>query len=896
MRSPTLWNSIAGIQSRTESRVLLMGTYLLLVITCYTTTKAVRDSLFISEVGTRQLPYLYMLIACFMALISSFYPGLLRRKGLFGLVRATSLVGIASLLVFWSFIPWQGNTSIYILYVWVSLFGAITASQAWSLASHIFDAREARRSFGWIGLGGIVGGIVGGTLAQYIAPLWGTESLLALCALLMGITILILHRLARPEDWEAPRGEPAEAAAMAGSPGLTVVSAIKESPYISMMIALLVAGVIVEAFIDFEFKAISVESFDSKDNLTSFFGTIASYGGVLALLFQTLVTNRLLKRLGVGVAILLLPCALLASFLVVAAWPALWAISLLKLLDTCLSYSVHRSGMELLYVPIPERMRASVKALIDMFVDRAGRAAGGLLLIALTAGLSFSVQSLSLVAAGFLVAWLAAALIVRRNYVDAFRGALEKKVVEPETLEIRTLDSTIVNSLINSLSSRDDRRVLYALDLLGRIHPSRWQRRVPTLLQHKSAAVRAQTIALLTQWHVAAPSLVSPRVHDTELDVRAEAIRHLCAVPAQDNAKLKQFLFDEDYRVVLAAVHCMAKYKFGDPRMIDARLIENALKTTGEDELIAKTAAARGLAIAELPETTRFLDRLLKDPDESVVQQAIKTAGEIGHVEAIPLLISMLARPRLRRVAREALLQFGPAAESALRTRLQDPQAPVEMRARIPKVLSYSATQEMADFLLSCVHSSSPRLDMPLLKALNRIRERSPEVSFNEERVVELIDTECEKHARLRLIYRAIQLENAEGENPRENPRVREVLTLLSKALGEKLSEGLERVFRLLALIYPQTDIHAAFFSITARPALRASALEFLDNLIAPPLRARVMPLVEEDGARDLEAREVLRGDVLRILLADNDDWIQTIAKELTMRLGVKEILSPEAA
>src|ERR1043165_6316329 len=143
-----------------------------------------------------------MLIAWFMALISSFYPGVLRRKGLYRVVRATSLLGIGSLMVFWSLIPWQGHTSIYILYVWVSLFGAITASQAWSLASHVFDAREARRSFGWIGLGGVVGGIVGGTLAQYIAPLWGTEALLPLCAGLMVVTVVILHRLARPEDWD----------------------------------------------------------------------------------------------------------------------------------------------------------------------------------------------------------------------------------------------------------------------------------------------------------------------------------------------------------------------------------------------------------------------------------------------------------------------------------------------------------------------------------------------------------------------------------------------------------------------------------------------------------------------------------------------------------------------
>ncbi len=249
----------------------------------------------------------------------------------------------------------SGVVSLYILYVWVSLFGAITASQAWSLASHVFDAREARRSFAWIGLGGVVGGIVGGSLARIVAPWLGTEVLLPICSALMIVTVVILHGLARREDWKAAREEGPETDKSKDS-GLAVLAQIRQSPYLSMMVALLVSGVLVEAFVDYEFKVVAHQAFDSKDRLTSFFGTIASYGGMLALLVQTLVTGRLLKRFGVGAAIVLLPSALLAGFLLVAARPALWAVSILKLIDGSLSYSVHRSGMELLYVPIPGKV------------------------------------------------------------------------------------------------------------------------------------------------------------------------------------------------------------------------------------------------------------------------------------------------------------------------------------------------------------------------------------------------------------------------------------------------------------------------------------------------------------------------------------------------------------
>jgi hypothetical protein len=67
-------------------------------------------------------------------------------------------------------------------------------------------------------------------------------------------------------------------------------------------------------------------------------------------------------------------------------------------------------------------------------------------------------------AAAFLVVWIVIAFFVRGDYVDAFRSALEKKAVQPETVDIGALDLTAVQSLVRALSSDDNRQVLYALD------------------------------------------------------------------------------------------------------------------------------------------------------------------------------------------------------------------------------------------------------------------------------------------------------------------------------------------------------------------------------------------------------------------------------------------------
>jgi hypothetical protein len=116
------------------------------------------------------------------------------------------------------------------------------------------------------------------------------------------------------------------------------------------------------------------------------------------------------------------------------------------------------------------------------------------------------------------------------------------------------------------------------------------------------------------------------------------------------------------------------------------------------------------------------------------------------------------------------------------------------------------------------------------------------------------------------------------------------VLALLIKAIDERLAERVERALRLLSLIYPPADIRSVDFNIRARPDLRASAVEFLDNLLEAPLREMVVTLVDqpEKPAKVEKSKENAmrsRADAIQALLAsDDDDWLRTIASELAAR------------
>ncbi|HEX5000448.1 MAG TPA: Npt1/Npt2 family nucleotide transporter [Terriglobia bacterium] len=870
-----------GAQESERTRLALMSVYLLIVIACYTITRAARDSLLVAGVGPSQLPLLYILTAAGIGGVAAIYPKALSARGVRSVVRWTTLVAIVCLVVFWRAVERGGRLPLYALYVWVSVFGAVVVSQAWSLANHALDAREARRGFAWIGLGGVVGGILGGGLAGFVASWYGAPVLLPMSAALLAATFWIVRRL---ESVEArARGGPA-ARRRRDNPGGAeegLRGNRKESSYVSTLASLLFAGVIVEAFIDYEFKTIAGQGFASADRLAAYFGGITSCGGVLALLTQSFLTQRVLKRCGAGAAIVLLPIALLIAFLLVAAQPTLWAVSILKLTDGCLSYSVHRSGMELLYLPISARARAAAKARMDTLVDRGGRAVGGVLLLALTAGFALSLSTLSLVASGALVVWLGIALTARRGYVEAFRTALARRAIEPEGLRPRGLDRTTRRALEAALTGTDERQTLYALSLLGLSHSEVWRSRLPSLLQHPSAAVREETVSLLTASKTLTPE-VEPLWTDASLDVRVQAVRHFCeAGPQMARSTLRELLANADYRVVLAAVHYCARYRPSDADLIGARTIERALVITGADSVAARTAAAQALGVVRVPRARQFLNRLLDDPNPEVAKKAIWACGQRGHRSVIPRLIAMLAERSLRWEATEALLKMGNPALRELLRRFNDDATPMNVRRRIPKVCSMFGSQEVADLFIDGIHHMSPVLDIPLTKALNRMRSRSGRIRFEPPRVVRLIEEE----ARMRDGFRAIQRAIRRRRDEQGTHGTGEIADLLERALGERLDESRHRVLRFLHLIYDPVDIRTVQFNVSASPERRAGAVEFLDNLLTPALRELVVPIVEgRENESGREREELSCDEALQTLLEGDDAWLKAIARELVDR------------
>jgi ATP/ADP translocase len=92
----------------------------------------------------------------------------------------------ANALFFWLWAviaSYESGLLFIVIYVWVGVFSVLAPSQVWTLANYVMTTREAKRSFGFIGSGAILGWIVGGFATRTAVSAFGTESMLGFVAL-----------------------------------------------------------------------------------------------------------------------------------------------------------------------------------------------------------------------------------------------------------------------------------------------------------------------------------------------------------------------------------------------------------------------------------------------------------------------------------------------------------------------------------------------------------------------------------------------------------------------------------------------------------------------------------------------------------------------------------------
>jgi AAA family ATP:ADP antiporter len=861
------FHRVLNIDPEDLGRGLLLSSCLFLIISAYVIGKVARDALFLARFQAVQLPYADIASGILVGFVVAGYLRLVRRISLRNMLIGSQIFFATNCVVFWVLAHFYHPAWLYpVFYIWVGIFGVLAPTQVWTLANYLLTTREAKRVFGMVGGGAILGWIFAGFVSKSVAGTLGTESLLLCMVPLLLISAVLMHVAWRTGTFKLTESSEPRAEAP-GSRQMDVQGSLRlvfSSKYLRALAAIIWISSFVTTLTGWQFKAIAKEFFANKDRLAIFFGDFYFYVGILSFVFQLLLTTRFLRRFGIRTMLFVLPLTVFLGSSGLLILGTLAAVVLLKGGDQTLRYSLDRSTVELLYLPLAHRVKLQAKWFIDTVIWRLGDGFAGVVVLIFATYLHFAPKQLSFIVLLLIAGWLAAVFVGGRQYLAVLQDSISQHRLSAEQASAHALDRSTAELLASKLQVSDPKEILYALSFYeverARIpHPA-----IRDLLQHPSSEVRQKALAILS---ASGDTSVLPRVEgmlkDPEIAVRTEAMLYLVHHAHVDPLLLLQELSEFEDFSVRSAVAAYLAHPGEAQNMETAReILEDMAGEEGEAGQRTRREAAR--LLGELSDSfDPLLSRLLRDPSSEVVREAIRSVGLLRKEALAPELLKQFRDPALHENATQALVAFGDLIVGLLSDRLGDAGVPPEERREIPVVLAGIGTPAAAQALLQNVMEGDTTLRFKVISALNKLHRDHPEIPLDFQMLETVLAAEILGH------YRTYQiLEAFSGPGTTEDA--------VGGALAESLQQELERIFRLLGLLYPQVDLHAVYIGLQSKDrTVYDNALELLETVLKSALRVTLMPLL--DGRVTAKERSRLANKLVRTKLESREQAVKEL-------------------
>ena len=411
-----LVRKLVDVHGDAELKGLLWGTaYGFLIMFSYYILRAVRDEISSADRGNLQI--LWTTVFVVMLLAVPLYSWMASRwsRGVF--VPLANRFFIACLVGFWLclvFLPEGARPWIdRVFYFWTSVFALFVVTIFWGFMADCFDNSQGKRLFAFIAVGSSIGGMAGSTVTAVLAEWVPTFSLLLLACIPLELASWaagILHRRFATGNVRTA-GEAGRAIRGNAWSGMQAVFA---SPYLLGIAAFIILMTFVSTILYFQQAYLVAEAFSDRGERTAFFAKIDLVVNILTVLLQVYVTARIVRWLGVGLALALLPIAITAGFVAVGLWPTLAILVTVQAIYRAGRYGIEKPAREMLWTVLSREDKYKAKPFLDAAVYRGGDLVSGWIYAGLAA-LGLSVGAISLVAAPVACLWIVLGLKLGRR-------------------------------------------------------------------------------------------------------------------------------------------------------------------------------------------------------------------------------------------------------------------------------------------------------------------------------------------------------------------------------------------------------------------------------------------------------------------------------------------------
>ena len=354
------------------------------VLASYYLVRPLRDALGL-EGGVDRLQWLFTATFVVMLLMVPVFGALASRLPATRFVPLIYRAIAVSMLVFGLLI---GNrvapaTVGQVFFVWISLYNLFIVSIFWSVLVDRFSSEQGRRLFGCIAAGGTLGTFIGPLLAATMATRLGPLALTLAAALLLELAVRCYRGLLSRTRSQA--GTRVLDERRLGGSMLAGITLILRSPYLLGLVAFMLLHTSAATLLYFEQGRIVAGSYADVGSRTQFFAMVDLLVSALTLICQLLLTAPLIRLLGIGGALLVMPLATVLAFGVMALAPVPASVALAQGLRRAVEFGIVRPAREVLWTVVSREEKYKAKNVIETLVYRGGDAASGWLSTGLTA-------------------------------------------------------------------------------------------------------------------------------------------------------------------------------------------------------------------------------------------------------------------------------------------------------------------------------------------------------------------------------------------------------------------------------------------------------------------------------------------------------------------------------
>lgn len=433
---------------------LLLTLNILLIFTAYYIIRPVREGLILAVPGGAELKsylsagqvVLLLGLVPLYASLASRYP---RRR----LINTVTAFFVACLALFYVLGELEVSLGV-VFFLWIGIFNVMVIAQFWAFANDVYREEEGKRLFPIVAFGASAGAVFGSFMAaQLIGPLNVYQVFLvagAVLAVSLVLTNIVDEReRRRTEGHLAPsessatlpavtetgthrviEGGAARQEKTAGrrAPGKGAFRLVLRNRYLLLIAVLVVLLNVVNTtggyILDRTVSRLAADAvakgaaggLSEQAVIGSFFANFQLVQNLTGMLLQLFVVSRILKYLGVQVALLVLPVIALGGYTLLAFYPILGVIRWAKIAENATDYSLNNTVRNVLFLPTTREQKYKAKQVVDSFCQRAGDVLQAGLVYVGTTFLALQAQQFAIVNLVLVAVWVVLAILIGEEY------------------------------------------------------------------------------------------------------------------------------------------------------------------------------------------------------------------------------------------------------------------------------------------------------------------------------------------------------------------------------------------------------------------------------------------------------------------------------------------------